>query len=266
MGRKRYQGDSKPTGFLKPLTPKNEVQAAYMDMLKESTITFGLGPAGTGKTFLASHVALEALLDHEVDKIILTRPIVAVEDIGYLPGDMNEKIHPYMMPLFDALEDHLGPTKAKELLEAGKIEIIPLAFMRGRSLNRAFIILDEAQNTTPEQMKMFLTRLGYDAKMAINGDLAQSDLPRHQVPVNGLDWASERLRACDGEINMIEFRGKHIVRNPLIATMLARLEGPAEDRRPAYDKPTQPSAIGRAMAMGMPARTPFKSAALLSAD
>jgi phosphate starvation-inducible PhoH-like protein len=261
MGRKqRYPGENKSTGFLKPLAPKNEVQSGYMDMLRESTVTFGLGPAGTGKTYLASYVALDALLNHEVEKIILTRPIVAVEDIGYLPGDMNEKIHPYMMPLFDALEEHLGPTKAKDLLEGGRIEIIPLAFMRGRSLNRAFIILDEAQNTTPEQMKMFLTRLGHDSKMAINGDLAQSDLPRHQVPVNGLDWASKRLRASDPSICMIEFQGKHIVRNPLIGVMLARLEGPAdvlaEERRPAK--------TDRVISMGAPARTPFRSAALLS--
>jgi phosphate starvation-inducible PhoH-like protein len=261
MGRKRYQGEGKPTGFLKPLTPKNEVQTAYMEMLRESTITFGLGPAGTGKTFLAAYVALDALLSNEVDKIILTRPIVAVEDIGYLPGDMNEKINPYMMPLFDALEDHLGPTKAKELLADGRIEIIPLAFMRGRSLNRAFILLDESANTTPEQMKMFLTRLGYDSKMAINGDLSQSDLPLHQVPVNGLKWATERLRAKDGQINMIEFRGKHIVRNPLIATMLTHLEGPISNIQ-SYEQATK--ALGT---MGiLPTRHPYRPASLFKSE
>jgi len=236
MGRKRYPDEKKPTGFLKPLHFKNDIQEMYADTLLDSTITFCLGPAGTGKTFIATHIALQHLLDHDVDKIILTRPIVAVEDIGYLPGDMNEKIHPYMLPLFDALEDHVGPTKAKEMLESGKVSVVPLAFMRGRSLNRSFIILDEAQNTTPEQMKMFLTRIGYDSKMSINGDLAQSDLPKHICPINGLQYAAERLRGCDPQINMVEFAQRHIVRNPLIGAMLSRMEGPADVTMSAHDR------------------------------
>lgn len=256
MGRKRYPEEKKPAGFLKPLHHKNDIQELYAETLADSTITFCLGPAGTGKTFIASHVALQALLDHEVDKIILTRPIVAVEDIGYLPGDMNEKIHPYMLPLFDALEDHLGPTKAKDLLETGRIEVVPLAYMRGRSLNRTFIILDEAQNTTMEQMKMFLTRIGYDSKMAINGDMAQSDL---SVPVNGLKWATERLRGVDPQVNIVEFGQRNIVRHPLIGTMLSRLEGPADVTMP---KPVD----NRQGTMGVPARHSFhRPASLFSA-
>jgi phosphate starvation-inducible PhoH-like protein len=260
MGRKQRYPDEqrKPTGFLKPLHHKNEIQELYANTLYDSTITFCLGPAGTGKTFIASHVALQALMDHEVDKIILTRPIVAVEDIGYLPGDMNEKIHPYMLPLFDALEDHLGPTKAKEMLDSGRIEVVPLAYMRGRSLNRAFIILDEAQNTTKEQMKMFLTRIGYDSKMAINGDMAQSDL---DVPVNGLKWATDRLRGIDGEINTVEFGSRQIVRHPLIGTMLARLEGPDEQR--AEPRVRRERSDG---SMGTPRTTSFRAGTLLSAD
>ena len=224
MGRKRYTGADKAESiYVKELKPKNSAQEYYMSMIRESTITFGLGPAGTGKTYVAVALALEALLDKTVDKVILTRPIIATEDIGYLPGDMNEKIHPYIMPLFDAIEDHVGPTKARELLAYGRIEVLPLAFMRGRSLNKSFLLLDEAQNTTPEQMKMFLTRLGYDSKMVITGDERQSDL---KIPMNGLVWASDRLGGTTPEISVCTFASKNIVRNPLIEKMLQHLEGP----------------------------------------
>lgn len=242
MGRKRYPDEKKPTGFLKQLHCKNEIQELYADTLQDSTITFCLGPAGTGKTYIASHIALQQLLDHEVDKIILTRPIVAVEDIGYLPGDMNEKIHPYMLPLFDALEEHLGPTKAKDMLESGRIEVVPLAYMRGRSLNRAFIILDEAQNTTKSQMKMFLTRLGYGSKMAINGDLGQSDL-EIQLSETGLSWAANKLKGHSADISVMEFARHHVVRNPLIETMLSALDGP--DERPSGRGAGTPRVIQR---------------------
>jgi phosphate starvation-inducible PhoH-like protein len=225
MARKRYTGADKIESiYVKELKPKNSAQEYYMSMIRESTITFGLGPAGTGKTYIAVAMALEALLNKDVDKVILTRPIVATEDIGYLPGDMHEKIHPYIMPLFDAIEDHVGATKARELLDLGRIEVLPLAYMRGRSLNRAFLILDEAQNTTPEQMKMFLTRLGYDSKMVITGDERQSDL---KIPVNGLVWASERMGGKTREITVTEFSSMNIVRNPLIEKMLQYLDGPA---------------------------------------
>lgn len=227
MARKSYPGKQKSDTFLKELITKNGAQEFYKEVLQDSLITFGTGPAGTGKTYVATHVGLQALLAGEVDKVILTRPIVAVEDIGYLPGDMNEKIHPYMLPLFDAVEAHVGPTRAKDLLTNGTIEVIPLAYMRGRSLNRAFIILDEAQNTTREQMKMFLTRLGYDSRMAINGDASQSDLPHGME--SGLMWAVDRLTGKDASIGVVEFQRQHIVRNPLIEVMLTHLEGPGMD-------------------------------------
>lgn len=219
------ENDSRGHTFIKPLATKNSLHDFYIDMIHEMTVTMCTGPAGTGKTYLATYVALEALLNKDVDKIILTRPIVACEDIGYLPGDMMEKIHPYLMPLFDAVESHIGPTRAKEMLNFGKIEVIPLAYMRGRSLNRAFILLDEAQNTTVEQMKMFLTRLGYDSKMVVNGDISQSDLPKGME--SGLAFAHDRLLGKDGEIGCVEFQAKHIVRNPLIGRMLQHLDGPS---------------------------------------
>lgn len=220
------ENDARGHTFIKPLATKNSLQDFYIDMIHEMTVTMCTGPAGTGKTYLATYVALEALLNKDVDKIILTRPIVACEDIGYLPGDMMEKIHPYLMPLFDAVESHVGPTRAKEMLNFGKIEVIPLAYMRGRSLNRAFILLDEAQNTTVEQMKMFLTRLGYDSKMVVNGDIGQSDLPKGME--SGLSFAHNRLLGKDGEIGCVEFQAKHIVRHPLIGRMLQHLDGPSE--------------------------------------
>ena len=245
MSRKaRYtKADQENSLFIKRLEAKNSQQEFYMDTIQEMTVTLCTGPAGTGKTYLATYAALEALHNKEVDKIILTRPIVACEDIGYLPGDMMEKIHPYLMPLFDAVESHVGPTRAKEMLNFGRIEVIPLAYMRGRSLNRAFVLLDEAQNTTIDQMKMFLTRLGYDSKMVVNGDSGQPDLPKGIE--SGLGWAHDRLLGCDGEIGCVEFTAKHIVRHPLIAKMLQHLEGPASrveklgPRHSFYEEPAK---------------------------
>ena len=227
MGRKRYtEGGSKaPSFFIRDLEPKNSAQAYYVTTIKESTVTFGTGPAGTGKTYVAAYVALEALLNEEIDKVILTRPIIAIEDIGYLPGTFEEKIHPYVLPLLDALDMHVGPTKTRELLAAGRIEVLPLAYMRGRSLNNSFLILDEAQNTTQEQMKMFLTRIGYGSKICVTGDISQSDL---KVQQNGLAWAVERLRGSVDDISVVEFRSADIVRHPLIETIIARLEGPPQ--------------------------------------
>ena len=208
--------------FIKPLTPMNSSQEFYVQMMKESTITFCLGPAGTGKTYLATYVALEALLSNEVDKIILTRPLVATEDIGYLPGTMDEKIAPYLMPLFDAIEYHIGVNRSKQLFSDNRIEILPLAYMRGRSLNRSFMILDEAQNTTKEQMKMFLTRIGYNSKIVITGDTAQSDL--QGIQENGMAWATNKLKGIDGDIGVTAFTSRDIVRNPLIEKILRHLE------------------------------------------
>ena len=226
MSKKAYPKttEAKENTFVKPLIAKNPAQEFYVNMIKESTITFGVGPAGTGKTFIACHAALQQLVAGEIQKLILTRPIVATEDIGYLPGDMNDKIHPYLMPLFDAIEEHLGVQRSKRLFEAGQIEILPLAYMRGRSLNRSIMILDEAQNTTKEQMKMFLTRLGYYSKIIVTGDLDQTDLPKHVE--NGLRWAVDRLKCSSPEIGVMGFSSSHIVRNPLIETMLKHLDGP----------------------------------------
>lgn len=223
MGRKNNNYQKTET-FIRPLTPKNSVQEYYVSTIKESTISFGVGPAGTGKTFIGCHVALQEMSEGIVDKLVLTRPVIATEDFGYLPGDMHEKIHPFLMPLFDAIEDHLGTQRSKLLLASGAVEILPLAFMRGRSLNRSFMILDEAQNTTVDQMKMFLTRIGYGSKIIITGDLGQSDLPRGQE--NGLQWAVRKLKGASEEISIVEFGSRHIVRNPLIEKMLQYLEVP----------------------------------------
>ena len=223
MAKRRYTKTTQESElYLKSLSVKSDSQEFYLSMLREMTVTLCTGPAGTGKTYLAAYVALEQLLNRNVDKIVLTRPIVACEDIGYLPGDMHEKIQPYLMPLFDAVEAHVGPTRTKELFADGRLEVLPLAYMRGRSINRACIILDEAQNATQEQMKMMLTRLGYDSKIIINGDDSQSDLPKSNV--NGLRWAVDRLRGCDESVAVVEFSSRNIVRHPLIATILSRLD------------------------------------------
>jgi len=218
--RQRYQKQENGIN-LRSFHPKNADQDFYLKMLREETITFCTGPAGTGKTFITVYAALEALFTHQVSKIILTRPIVATEDIGYLPGDMHEKIHPYIMPLFDAVEMHVGPTKAKDLYAYGAIEVIPLAYMRGRSLPHAFLILDEAQNTTREQMKMFLTRMGEGSRVAVNGDSSQSDLPKGSD--NGLCWAVDRLRGAESGISINNFTSRNIVRHPLIEKIIGLL-------------------------------------------
>ena len=163
------------------VAPKTVNQKRYVDSIRNNTITFGIGPAGTGKTFLAVALAAAALSRREVNRIILTRPAVeAGERLGFLPGDLMAKVDPYLRPLFDALHDMLEPERVTQHLERGVIEVAPLAFMRGRTLNDSFIILDEAQNTSPEQMKMFLTRLGFNSKMVVTGDITQIDLPREQ--------------------------------------------------------------------------------------
>ena len=223
MSKKRYTSatNEKPAIYSKKVYAKNDAQTLYSKLIKENTITFGTGPAGTGKTYIAVALAIDAFINGEVDKILLTRPIVAVEDIGYLPGDMHEKINPYIMPLFDALESQLGITKAGELIVSRKIEVLPLAYMRGRTLDKCFIIADEMQNTTPEQMKMLLTRIGYESKMVITGDLAQSDL---KISKNGLQWATERLKGKIPDIALLEFTRSEIVRNPIIGEMLKYLE------------------------------------------
>jgi phosphate starvation-inducible protein PhoH and related proteins len=196
------------------VAPKTVNQKRYVDLIRRNTVTFGIGPAGTGKTFLAVAMAARALAAHEVNRIILTRPAVeAGERLGFLPGDLMAKIDPYLRPLFDALHDMLDPEKVAGHLERGVIEVAPLAFMRGRTLNDSFVILDEAQNTTPEQMKMFLTRLGFGSKMVVTGDITQIDLPREQQ--SGLVVVEKILEHVDG-IDFVRFGGADVVRHRLV--------------------------------------------------
>lgn len=201
------------------LTGRTPRQVAYLRNITTHDITFGIGPAGTGKTYLAVACAVDALERHQVDRIILTRPAVeAGERLGFLPGDLTQKVDPYLRPLYDALYDLMGFERVGKLFERGTIEIAPLAFMRGRTLNHAFIILDEAQNTTPEQMKMFLTRIGIGARAVITGDLTQVDLPRAQK--SGLRVAREVLSEVRG-IAFSVFEKEDVVRHPLVARIVA---------------------------------------------
>jgi phosphate starvation-inducible PhoH-like protein len=196
------------------VAPKTVNQKRYVDAIRRETITFGIGPAGTGKTFLAVALAAAALSRREVNRIILTRPAVeAGERLGFLPGDLMAKIDPYLRPLFDALHDMLDAERVAQALERGQIEVAPLAFMRGRTLNDSFIILDEAQNTTPEQMKMIMTRLGFNSKMVVTGDITQIDLPKDQK--SGLITVSEILEGIEG-IEFIRFGGEDVVRHRLV--------------------------------------------------
>jgi phosphate starvation-inducible protein PhoH and related proteins len=201
------------------VAPKTINQKRYVDSIRRSTITFGVGPAGTGKTFLAVAMAAAALSRREVNRIILTRPAVeAGERLGFLPGDLMAKVDPYLRPLFDALHDMIDPERVSTFLERGVIEVAPLAFMRGRTLNDSFIILDEAQNTSPEQMKMFLTRLGFNSKMVVTGDITQIDLPADQQ--SGLVAVGEVLDEVEG-IEFIRFGGEDVVRHKLVQRIVA---------------------------------------------
>jgi phosphate starvation-inducible PhoH-like protein len=196
------------------VAPKTVNQKRYVDSIRTSTITFGIGPAGTGKTFLAVALAAAALSRREVNRIILTRPAVeAGERLGFLPGDVMAKVDPYLRPLFDALNDMMDPERVSQHLDRGVIEVAPLAFMRGRTLNDSFVILDEAQNTSEEQMKMFLTRLGFNSKMVVTGDITQIDLPNDQR--SGLVVVGEILEAIEG-IEFVRFGGEDVVRHKLV--------------------------------------------------
>jgi phosphate starvation-inducible PhoH-like protein len=201
------------------VAPKSVNQKRYVDSIRRNTVTFGIGPAGTGKTFLAVAMAAAALSRREVNRIILTRPAVeAGERLGFLPGDMMAKVDPYLRPLFDALHDMLDPEKVSQHLQRGVIEVAPLAFMRGRTINDSFIILDEAQNTTAEQMKMFLTRLGFGSKMVVTGDITQIDLPREQQ--SGLVVVGDVLDRVEG-ISFVRFGGEDVVRHKLVQRIVA---------------------------------------------
>jgi phosphate starvation-inducible PhoH-like protein len=201
------------------VAPKTVNQKRYVDSIRNNTISFGIGPAGTGKTFLAVALAAAALQRREVSRIILTRPAVeAGERLGFLPGDLMAKVDPYLRPLFDALHDMLEADKFSQHLERGVIEVAPLAFMRGRTLNDSFIILDEAQNTTPEQMKMFLTRLGFGSKVVVTGDITQVDLPREQA--SGLSTVAEILDGVE-DIGFVRFGEEDVVRHKLVRRIVA---------------------------------------------
>jgi phosphate starvation-inducible PhoH-like protein len=201
------------------VAPKTVNQKRYVDSIRRNTITFGIGPAGTGKTFLAVAMAAAALSRREINRIILTRPAVeAGERLGFLPGDLMAKVDPYLRPLFDALHDMIDPERVSTYLDRGVIEVAPLAFMRGRTLNDSFIILDEAQNTSPEQMKMFLTRLGFNSKMVVTGDVTQIDLPADQQ--SGLVAVAEVLEEVEG-IEFIRFGGEDVVRHKLVQRIVA---------------------------------------------
>lgn len=200
------------------IRPKTANQKRYVDAIEENTVTFGIGPAGTGKTYLAMAKAVSALQAKQVNRIILTRPAVeAGEHLGFLPGTLNEKIDPYLRPLFDALHDMIDIETIPRMMQSGIIEVAPLAYMRGRTLNDAFIILDEAQNTTPEQMKMFLTRLGFGSKMVITGDVTQIDLPNGQH--SGLRVVRDILKDID-DIAFLELTAEDVVRHRLIGDIV----------------------------------------------
>lgn len=212
----------------KPIRVKTIGQRHYVQTIRKKDIVFGIGPAGTGKTYLAVVLAVAALKEGSVKRIVLTRPAVeAGEHLGFLPGDLQEKVDPYLRPLYDALHDVLGPEQTVKALERGLIEIAPLAYMRGRTLDDAFIILDEAQNTTPEQMKMFLTRLGFGSKMVITGDVTQIDLPRGKN--SGLIEAQRILKSIE-EIGIILFSEQDVVRHSLVQKIIVAYNWDAENK------------------------------------
>jgi phosphate starvation-inducible PhoH-like protein len=211
----------------KKISPKTLTQKRYVDAIRNCTVTFGIGPAGTGKTYLAMALAVAALSERQVGRIILTRPAVeAGERLGFLPGDMLAKVDPYLRPLFDALYDMMDAEKLAAYMDRGTIEVAPLAFMRGRTLNDSFIILDEAQNTSPEQMQMFLTRLGFGSRVVITGDVTQVDLPRDQA--SGLIQVREILGRIDG-IAFVEFTHQDVVRHKLVQRIVEAYKHHAEE-------------------------------------
>ncbi|MFD0958639.1 PhoH family protein [Paenibacillus chungangensis] len=212
----------------KKILAKTIGQRHYVKTIRKRDIVFGIGPAGTGKTYLAVVLAVVALKEGAVKRIVLTRPAVeAGENLGFLPGDLQEKVDPYLRPLYDALHDVLGPDQTVKAMERGMIEVAPLAYMRGRTLDDSFIILDEAQNTTPEQMKMFLTRLGFGSKMVITGDVTQIDLPRGKN--SGLVEAQRILKSID-EIGMIYFSEQDVVRHSLVQKIITAYDREAESK------------------------------------
>ncbi|MCH1641291.1 PhoH family protein [Paenibacillus timonensis] len=223
-----YKGEIAMTYRGKPIRVKTIGQKHYVTTIKKRDVVFGVGPAGTGKTYLAVVLAITALKEGSVKRIVLTRPAVeAGESLGFLPGDLQEKVDPYLRPLYDALYDVMGPEQTAKALERGLIEIAPLAYMRGRTLDDSFIILDEAQNTTPEQMKMFLTRLGFGSKMVITGDVTQIDLPKGKK--SGLVEAKTILSGIE-EIGFVQFAESDVVRHSLVQKIIVAYDRAAENQ------------------------------------
>ncbi len=217
-----YEDVLAAVGSRRRIAAKNLAQRRYLDEMRTRDVVIASGPAGTGKTYLAMAVAIAALNRHEVSRVVLTRPAVeAGEKLGFLPGSMAEKVNPYLRPLYDALNDMMPIEKATRLMDRGVIEVAPLAFMRGRTLNDSFVILDEAQNTTSEQMKMFLTRLGFDSKAVITGDTTQVDLPSEKR--SGLIEAIDILKGVEG-IGFMEFSKEDVVRHPLVQSIIDAYE------------------------------------------
>lgn len=215
------------------IKPRTRGQRAYLDAIRSCDITFSIGPAGTGKTYLAMAAAVSSLLNKEVNRLILTRPAVeAGENLGFLPGDLAQKINPYLRPLYDALYSMVEPERVQRLMDRGMIEVAPLAYMRGRTLSSAFVILDEAQNTTPAQMKMFLTRIGENSRAVVTGDVTQIDLPRHTR--SGLLEARDVLRGIDG-LAIVELTGADIVRHPLVQRIVDAYEAADAAEQEAAD-------------------------------
>jgi phosphate starvation-inducible PhoH-like protein len=224
------------------IAPKSINQKAYIDSIRAYDIVFGIGPAGTGKTYLAMAMAVAALVKKEMKRIVLTRPAVeAGEHLGFLPGDLYEKVNPYLRPLYDALHDMMDFEDASRLLQKGVIEVAPLAFMRGRTLNDSFVILDEAQNATTEQMKMFLTRLGFSSKAVITGDVTQTDLPEGKT--SGLIEAREILHGIGG-IKFINFSREDVVRHPLVQEIIDAYDKLESQKKSAVKRKILPAQTG----------------------
>lgn len=232
-----YEEEIIKDNYGKPIRVKTLGQKVYVDSVKKHDIVFGIGPAGTGKTFLAVTLAVTALKRGQVKRIVLTRPAVeAGESLGFLPGDLKEKVDPYLRPVYDALYQILGKEQTTRLMEREIIEIAPLAYMRGRTLDDAFVILDEAQNTTIMQMKMFLTRLGFNSKMIVNGDISQIDLPRNVK--SGLIDATQKLQQIS-QIDFVYFSAKDVVRHPVVAEIINAYEASASVTQTDVDKHKQ---------------------------
>lgn len=227
----------------KPIKPKTIGQKGYVDLIRKKMIVFGVGPAGTGKTYLAMAMAITAFKNDEVNKIILTRPAIeAGEKLGFLPGDLQSKVDPYLRPLYDALHQIMGPEAYAKNFEKGLIEVAPLAYMRGRTLDNAFIILDEAQNTTPAQMKMFLTRIGFGSKVVVTGDLTQKDLPYGAK--SGLDIAIDVLRKID-DIGFSYLTSQDVVRHPLVQKIVKAYDSYEERQKRNEKKQTSQKDVSR---------------------